>query len=119
MSKTVYDTHPLDHGCYFDPMIVPDAYVVKYPVTDIEPDKSLQVAKFDPATQTWHDASEDAQAAKDLKRDQDLATAQATIASQAAKIADLKSQLAEAQDAIVELAQATLPSTDATDTEAK
>lgn len=129
MSKTAYYTHPLKNGGYFDAIIVPDDFVATYPITDMPIPEALQAAGVIPqynwATATWEDASTDAQIAKDLKRDTDLAEAQQkiaaqqeTIKSQATQIKDLQDQLAEAQDAIVEVAQLALPSTDDTATAA-
>lgn len=122
MSKTAYYTHSLKNGGYFDTIIVPDDFPATYPITGTPIPEDLQatgtVPQYNWVTATWEDASNDAQKAKELQRDEDLSEAQKKIANQeetinlqAIQIKDLQSQLAEAQDAIVEVAQLALPST--------
>lgn len=120
MSKTIYYTHPLDHGCYFDAMIVPDDFDVVYPITGTPIPEALKadgcVPKYRWETATWIDASEDAQAAKDLQRDSDLAAAKQDAADAKADNVALKETVTTVKGALKELMTyvSSLPATTAT-----
>lgn len=132
MTLTIYETCSYADfkrtGKSFVVHLIPDDnYVAKYPYTSIPvPDEltgSDKVPFFNFQTCVWEDKSTEAEIAAAKKQQDDLTTtkqdaadAKATVTAQAATIASLTKQLTETTDAIVELAQATLPSSDANTT---
>ena len=128
MTKVVIRYFDYNHfkrtGQSYEAGVFEDSYEVSHPYTEKPIPDELKapekVAFFNPQTQEWEDRSSDAEIAAAKKQQDDLAAAKqdaadakATVTAQAATIASLTKQLTEATDAIVELAQATLPSSDA------
>lgn len=131
MTKPVFkcfdEAHFKRTGESYQAGVFEDDYVAEYPYTDVPIPVELQaldkVPFFNSQTRQWEDHSEDAEIQLAKKQADDLAAAKQDAADAKATVTSLTEQLTEAQDAIVELAQATLPSTDTatetTETEAK
>lgn len=118
MSKTAYYTRPLKGGSYFDVMVVPDDFGATYPITLTPIPEALQAAGCVPRyrweTASWEDASQDAQVAAQQAKDKLLTDTATKAADAKAGVVTAQADISTVQDAIVELAQAVLPSTDTT-----
>ena len=127
MSKTIYRffsdaEFKRNGGKSYAVVICDDDYKPENPFTDVlipdELNTANKVPFYNPMTKEWTDRSADAQILQIKSQATDLAKAKQDAADAKKTVESLQADLDTATAAIVQLAQATLPSTD-TETEAK
>ncbi|KRM54633.1 hypothetical protein [Lacticaseibacillus sharpeae] len=128
MSKTIFRYYSEEEfkqlGLTFVSLITEnDGYKPQHPYTDKPIPEELQgtdkLPFFDPITQQWMDKSQDAQVLADKRATEDLIQAKQDAADAKTTAAELRIELQQTTDAVIELAQATLPSDTADTTETK